>query len=171
MGIAARTRQIGRNRKQPETQMLNRRQALVMLSAAPAALALAGPARAAEPEIYAPGGVAINGYDPVAYFTANAPTKGSDSFALMWMGATWLFASAENRSTFEMNPGKYAPAYGGYCAYAVSRGYTASTEPSAWTVYEDRLYLNFSLSVRALWAVRRAHHIEQAEANWPGVLG
>ena len=71
---------------------------------------------------------------------------------------------------FDADPEKYAPKYGGFCAYAVSKGYTASTDPDAWAIYEDRLYLNFSISVRALWSLRKASHVRSADANWPGVL-
>ena len=71
---------------------------------------------------------------------------------------------------FESDPEKFAPKYGGYCAYAVSKGYIATTDPAAWSIHEDRLYLNYSKSVRALWSARKRHHIEQADMNWPGVL-
>ena len=150
--------------------MLTRRTLLVSAAALPAAALLAGPAAAAEPPVYATSGVAINGYDPVAYFTEEKPVKGSSQFTSNWEGAKLQFASAENKAMFDADPEKYAPKYGGYCAYAVSKGYTASTDPAAWSIHEGRLYLNYSKSVRALWSARKRHHIKQADKNWPSVL-
>lgn len=151
--------------------MLTRRTFLASAAAVPAVTLLAARASAAEPPVYATDGVAINGYDPVGYFTEGKAIKGSSEHVSDWDGAVVQFASAENKAMFDADPVKYAPKYGGYCAYAVSKGYTASTDPEAWSIHEDRLYLNYSKSVRALWAVRKSHHIEQADANWPGVLG
>ena len=88
----------------------------------------------------------------------------------MWKGATWRFASAANRTAFEMNPKAYAPQYGGYCAYAVSRGYTAKIEPDAWRIVDGKLYLNYSRSVRTHWAADVPGNIAKANANWPAVL-
>lgn len=150
--------------------MLTRRTFLASAAAIPAATLFAQSAVAAEPPVFATGGVAINGYDPVAYFTEGKPVKGSADHVVDWSGAKLQFASAEHKAMFEGNPEKFAPKYGGYCAYAVSKGYTAKTEPDAWSIHEDRLYLNYSKSVRALWAARKRHHIKQADANWPGVL-
>ena len=150
--------------------MLTRRFFLVASAALPAAALLSQPAAAAEPPVYATDGVAINGHDPVAYFTEGAPVKGTPEHVSDWDGAVLHFASAENKAMFDADPEKFAPKYGGYCAYAVSKGYTASTDPAAWSIHEDRLYLNYSKSVRALWAARKRHHIRQADANWPGVL-
>lgn len=150
--------------------MLTRRTFLASAAALPAVTLLTQQAAAAEPPVYATNGVAINGYDPVAYFTEGKPVEGSAEFTSDWDGATLQFASAENKAMFDGDPEKFAPKYGGYCAYAVSKGYTASTDPGAWSIHEDRLYLNYSKSVRALWSARKRHHIEQADANWPGVL-
>ncbi|MEM6355700.1 MAG: YHS domain-containing (seleno)protein, partial [Pseudomonadota bacterium] len=77
-------------------------------------------------------GTAIDGTDPVAYFTEGKPVEGSSDFTHEWNGATWRFSSAENRDLFAGDPEKYAPQYGGYCAWAVAQGYTASTDPEAW---------------------------------------
>ena len=147
--------------------MLTRRSLIGLLAATPL---LARPAFAATPEVYADGGFAIRGTDPVAYFRTGGPARGSDAHMLMWRGATWAFTSAENMSAFEMDPEAYAPQYGGYCAYAVSQGYTASTDPDAWTIHEGKLYLNYSISVRSRWERDIPGHIAQADANWPGVL-
>ena len=113
---------------------------------------------------------AINGYDPVAYFTQSDAVLGNSEFQSKHEDAIFAFATAEHKALFDANPEKYAPQYGGYCAYAVSKGYTASTDPQAWSVHNDKLYLNFSKSVRALWAARREHHISSGDANWPTVL-
>ncbi len=150
--------------------MLTRRTFLASAVAVPAAALLTRPAMAAEPPVYATNGVAINGYDPVAYFTEEKAVKGSPEHTSGWDGATLHFASAQNKAMFDADPEKYAPKYGGYCAYAVSKGYIAKTDPDAWSIHEGRLYLNFSKSVRALWSARKRHHITQADANWPSVL-
>ena len=150
--------------------MLTRRTFLASAAAVPAVAFVAQSAAAAEPPVFATGGIAINGYDPVGYFTEGKAVKGSADFTSDWEGATLQFASAENKAMFDANPEKYAPKYGGYCAYAVSKGYVAKTDPDAWSIHEDRLYLNYSKSVRALWAARKRHHIESADANWPSVL-
>ena len=150
--------------------MLTRRALVVAFAAAPLALSLTQPARAAEPEIFAAGGVAINGYDPVAYFTDAAPVRGDAAHALQWNGATWHFASAENQAKFEADPTAYAPQYGGYCAYAASKGGLATTDPAAWTIVDDKLYLNFSRDVKTIWSEDIPGNITKADANWPGIL-
>jgi len=143
---------------------------MALAASAPATVLLSGAARAALPEIFAPDGIAINGYDPVAYFSDAMPVKGVEEFEFEWNGAVWRFSSAENRDVFAADPVAYAPRYGGYCAYAVSRGYTAPTEPAAWTVHEGQLYLNFSLRVRDIWENDIPGYIGKADANWPRVL-
>lgn len=150
--------------------MISRRSVLGLLAATPAALAFARPAFAAAPEIYAEGGVAVDGSDVVAYFTDGAPVTGSADHTVDWNGATWQFASAENAAMFEANPEDYAPQYGGYCAYAVSKGYTAPTEPDAWTIHEGKLYLNFNTTVRKIWSEDIPGNIVKADGNWPTVL-
>ncbi|MDH3672501.1 MAG: YHS domain-containing protein [Gammaproteobacteria bacterium] len=120
--------------------------------------------------VFATSDGAIRGHDPVAYFTEGKPTKGSDQYAFEWNGEEFKFTSAENRDLFKANPEKYAPQYGGYCAYAVSRGYTASTVPEAWSIIDDKLYLNYSLDVRKRWQRDIPGNIGKANNNWPGVL-
>lgn len=150
---------------------MNRRAFLIAMAAAtPAATLWTQPAFAAQPLVYATENIAINGYDPVAYFTEEKPVEGVAEFSSDWDGATVLFASAAHKEMFDADPETYAPKYGGYCAYAVSKGYTASTNPAAWTVHQGGLYLNYSRSVRALWSARRSSHITSADTNWPGVL-
>jgi len=115
-------------------------------------------------------GVAIKGYDPVAYFIASKPIKGSSDFAYDWNGAEWRFESAANRDLFKADPVKYAPQYGGYCAWAVSRGYTAGIDPDAWKIVNHRLYLNYSTKVQAQWSADIPGNIAKAEENWPKLL-
>ncbi len=134
------------------------------------ALLLMPLAFAGKAPVFATSDGAIRGYDSVAYFTVGQPTKGSDQFTAEYMGATFKFASAENRDIFKANPSGYAPQYGGYCAYAVSKGSTASTEPDAWTIVGDKLYLNYSLGIRKRWRKDIPGNIKAADKNWPGVL-
>ncbi len=112
-------------------------------------------------------GIAIRGYDPVAYFMDSKPMKGDSKFTHSWGGATWQFTSAAHRDRFAQSPEKYAPQYGGYCAYAVSEGHTAEIDPNAWKVLDGKLYLNYSLDVREKWQKEQADRIMKADKNWP----
>ena len=150
---------------------LTRRTAISLLAIAPTATVFGLPASASEPETFQADGLAIHGYDPVAYFTESEPVPGSASHTADFRGAIWRFASAENLAMFEGDPERYAPRFGGYCAYAASRGYLAPTVPEAWTVHENRLYLNFSLRVRRRWSRDIVNNIAKGEANWPRILG
>ena len=150
---------------------LTRRHLLTFAIAAPAAVTLASRAIAAEPEVYAEGGIAIDGSDAVAYFAEEGPVAGDPAITFDYMGATWRFSSEENRDAFAADPAAYAPQYGGYCAFAVSQGYTASTVPDAWSIVDGKLYLNFSTSVRRRWLRDVPGHIAAGDANWPSVLG
>ena len=134
------------------------------------ALALvAGPAHAADKQIFATDGAAIRGYDPIAYFNDAKPVKGKPELQHTWQGATWRFASAANRDAFAADPGKYAPQYGGYCAWAVSRNYTASIDPDAWRIVDGKLYLNYSKSVQENWQKDVPGNIGKGDANWPSI--
>ena len=115
-------------------------------------------------------GVAIKGADPVAYFNQGKHVKGSPDFAHEWDGATWHFSSAENRQAFADNPEKYAPQYGGWCAYAAARGSLAGIDPDAWAVHEGKLYLNFNKSIQARWQKDVPGEIARADANWPKIM-
>jgi len=95
-------------------------------------------------------GLALDGYDPVAYFEG-APLPGKADFEFVWNGTRYRFVSAANRERFSREPDRYAPQYGGFCAYAVSRGYTADVDPLAWTVVDGKLYLNYSKRVQRTW--------------------
>ncbi len=136
----------------------------VALAAVPAA------AKDKDPIFATRGNLAIRGYDPVAYFTDGQPVKGRKEFTLGWQGADWRFASDENRNLFADDPEKYAPQYGGYCAWAVSRNYTAPTDPDAFTLVNGKLYLNYNAKVMEQWLEERDANIEQADENWPAVL-
>ncbi len=127
-------------------------------------------AGAMEPPIYAENGIAINGYDPVAYIEKISANEGRDEYSYEWMGATWKFISQENLDKFIAKPEEYAPQYGGYCAYAVAKGYTATTEPDAFTIHEGKLYLNYSKRVERIWRRNMVNFIESGDKNWPGVL-
>lgn len=118
-------------------------------------------------KVNAPGGVAISGYDPVAYFTENRAVEGSDAYTADHGGATYRFSTAANRDAFVADPDRYAPQYGGYCAYAVANGYTAKIDPEAYSVVDGKLYLNFSKSVRQRWSKDIPGHIASGDANWP----
>ena len=149
---------------------LSRRTLLAATLGAPLAAAFAMSASAATLPGYAEGGIAVDGSDVVAYFTEGKPVAGDAGITHDWNGATWRFSTAANRDAFAADPEAYAPQYGGYCAYAVSEGYTASPAPNAWSIVDGKLYLNYSRSVRALWNTSRTRRIRDADANWPGVL-
>ena len=122
-------------------------------------------------EIYASGkkNIAIEGADPVAYFTQSELVEGTDAFTTTWKGAEWRFSSAENLALFQSDPEVYAPQYGGYCAWAVSRGYTAEIDPEAWRIVDGKLYLNYSKDVQKDWEEDVPGNIDQADANWPSL--
>jgi YHS domain-containing protein len=115
-------------------------------------------------------GVAIKGYDPVAYFTEAKPVKGNSDFAFEWMGAKWHFANAANRDSFKAAPEKYAPQFGGFCAWAVSQGYTAGIDPAAWKIVNGKLYLNYNSEIQKKWEGDASGNIAKADVNWPKLL-
>jgi YHS domain-containing protein len=133
---------------------------------------LAGVAAAKDAPVNATffGNLALQGYDPVAYFTDGKPVKGSADFAFKWNGAEWRFASADHLAKFKATPEKYAPQYGGYCAWAVSQGSTANIDPTCWKIVGGKLYLNYSADVQKKWAADIPGNIKKADANWPKVL-
>jgi len=102
-------------------------------------------------KVNAPNGVAINGYDTVAYHKAGKPIPGSDKFVAVHDGVTWQFSSAENKAEFVRSPAKYTPAYGGFCGFAASKGFTAKTDPSAWRIEKSQLYLFNDEGMRDKW--------------------
>lgn len=114
-------------------------------------------------------GAAIAGYDPVAYFKQNKPVKGSITYAATHQGSTFRFASAANRDAFAADPDKYAPQYGGFCAYAVASGYKAKIEPDAFTIVNGKLYLNYDQSIQRRWRRDIPGYIRKGDRNWPEV--
>lgn len=143
-------------------------------------LLLAGTAAAAQPintlgpgsllGVGDPTGIAIRGYDTVAYFTDSKPTPGSDRYTTQWNGAKWKFVSQDHLDKFEAAPEKYAPQYGGYCAYGVSRNYLVKIEPDQWTIIDGKLYLNYNAEVQKLWQADKAGFIQKADSNFGGLL-
>jgi YHS domain-containing protein len=115
-------------------------------------------------------GVAAGGFDPVAYHTNNKAVPGRPDITLSHGGAVWRFASTSNRDAFKTDPIKYAPQYGGYCAYAVASGYTAKGDPEQWTIIGQKLYFNYDAATKAKWLTDTAGYIIKSDANWPGVL-
>lgn len=114
---------------------------------------------------------AVSGYDTVAYFTDNQPVKGRSEFKTKYQGADWYFSSKEHLDMFNAEPEKYAPQYGGYCAWAVSaKNDFASGDPQLWAIVDDKLYLNYNKDVKVQWDADRPLHIEQANKNWPKLI-
>jgi YHS domain-containing protein len=138
------------------------------LSAAALMSSALAPAADAVPPIN--GRVALHGYDAVAYHTEGRPVKGLPEFEFEYKGARFRFASQAHRDAFAANPERYAPQYGGYCAYAVSQGYTADTDPTAYSIVGGKLYLNYSKAVKRKWDLDQAGYIAKANANWPKLV-
>lgn len=145
----------------------SRRAALAFLATA----AAASPALARGPEIYTPtlSSLAAGGHDVVAFFSQGRPVEGSREFTHRWKSATWRFANAANRDAFVANPERYAPAYGGHCAWAASRGYRAAGDPRHWRIENGRLFLNYDARVHSLWLADSARMIVEADRRWPNL--
>jgi YHS domain-containing protein len=122
-----------------------------------------------KPAIFSTEMGAIRGYDPVAYFNDGKPIKGSAEYSYSYQNATWYFSSFQHLELFKKSPEKYVPQFGGYCAFGMSRGYKAETQPDAWTIVAGKLYLNYNLAVRTDWNSKQAEYIEKATVNWPTV--
>lgn len=114
--------------------------------------------------------IAIKGYDTVAYFKENKPMKGSDNFVTNWKGAKWKFASKENLDAFTKEPEKFAPQFGGYCAYGVAQGYLVKIEPEQFKILNGKLYLNYDEDVSEKWSKDTSGYIKTADKNFPEVL-
>lgn len=115
-------------------------------------------------------GIAIRGYDPVAYFLDGKPEPGSDAYTTSWMGATWKFSSAAHLQQFKADPAKYAPQYGGYCAYGVAKDNLVKIEPDEWTIIDGKLYLNYDADVQKKWKQDVPGYIKQANEKFPVLL-
>ena len=137
-----------------------------------AAMTLSTAAWAKEDPIYTSyfSSAAAGGYDVVAYFTEARPVEGKKAFTTKYKDADWSFASQENLDKFTANPEMYAPQYGGYCAWAVSQGGTASGDPLLWTVHNDKLYLNYDKQINDRWSADKDRLIVDGDKNWPSVL-
>lgn len=118
---------------------------------------------------FAPDGLAIRGYDPVAYFIDAQPVQGSAEHEWAWGGVTWRFATADNLERFRNNPERFAPQYGGFCAWAVANNYLYPVDPFAWRIVDDKLYLNANQRVQRNWERDIPGFIEKADLNWPGL--
>jgi YHS domain-containing protein len=130
-------------------------------------LLLTGMAYTQEIKFNSKDGVAIKGYDPVAYFTQQKAVKGNDEFTLDWSGSKWKFSTKAHLDSFRLNPGKYTPQYGGFCAYGCSENHLAPTDPEAWTIIDQKLYLNYSLKTRVVWLKDTLTRIKNADQFWP----
>jgi YHS domain-containing protein len=134
-------------------------------------LLLSGFAHADNPPVVADeAGRAIDGYDTVAYFTDGQPQPGDAAYSHEWNGAVWLFTSAAHRDAFKADPERYAPQFGGYCAYAVSKGHAVKAKPEVWSIVDDKLYLNLGPGAQARWQEDVSGNITRAANNWPGAL-
>lgn len=115
-------------------------------------------------------GHAIKGYDTVAYFIEKKPMKGNAEFQYIWNHGLWFFSSQTNLELFKANPEKYAPQYGGYCAYAIAIDSLVPIDPTQFTVLNDKLYLNYSPRIQRRWEKNRDAYLADSERNWPDLL-
>jgi YHS domain-containing protein len=120
-------------------------------------------------EIYQVNNYAIDGYDVVAFHTHQKPIKGNKEFSFHWKDANWLFVNQTNLDKFIKEPERYAPQYGGYCAYGMSQGYKASTEADTWTILDHKLYFNYNQDVKKKWNLDQEGYIEKADDYWPNI--
>jgi YHS domain-containing protein len=148
------------------------RQTIIALSLVTTGLAVTPMAFAEKPPIYRGlfDDLAVGGYDPVAYFTSGKPIEGKKAFEHKYKNATWRFSTAENLEAFKADPDKYAPQYGGYCAWAASQGYTAKGDPKAWKVVNGKLYLNYDANIQKKWEADIPGFVAKGDANWPQIL-
>lgn len=135
-----------------------------------AAMLMMNSALAKSPEINPEGEAAIQGYDVMAYWNKGEPEKGNPDISFEYKDSNWHFASVENRDAFAEDPEKYAPQYGGYCAYAAAKGSVVGIDINAWSIHNDKLYLNYSRTVGALWSLDKDGYIAKGDANWPKIL-
>lgn len=137
---------------------------LMLLSATNSAFADEGPTNINDK------GYAIEGYDVVAYFKQSKPVQGDVQHSFQWNHGIWLFSSKENLVLFKENPEKYAPQFGGYCAYAVAKDNFAPIEPEQWSIVDGRLYLNYNARISKRWKKKRDFYIDKANGNWGELL-
>jgi hypothetical protein len=120
-------------------------------------------------EYFEKDGVALRGYDPVSYFTEGKPESGLPAHSYVHKGTKFLFVSADHQRMFAEDPDKYAPQFGGYCAYGTAQGYKVSTQPDAFSVVDGKLYLNYNREVVKIWQQDVPGNIALAEEKWPEV--
>ena len=120
-------------------------------------------------EFYEKDGIALGGYDPVAYITESKAVAGSPEITFVHKGSTFRFASAGNRDVFVADPAKYAPQYGGFCAFGAAGGYKAKIDPAAFTVHNGKLYLNYNEAIQKKWRADVPGFVAKADKNWPEV--
>ncbi|MBT3366956.1 MAG: YHS domain protein [Nitrospina sp.] len=117
-------------------------------------------------EISAP---VMSGYDPVAYFEAGKPVRGNGYHTATYNGGTYLFETKEHKEAFNANPKKYAPQFGGYCAYGVAVGKKFYSDPTVWKIINRKLYLNLDTNIQAKWNKKMKAYISKAHSNWEGI--
>jgi YHS domain-containing protein len=115
-------------------------------------------------------GFALQGYDPVAFFTQSRPVKGQTQFESRYHGARYLFVSAEDKALFDANPEKYEPQFGGFCAYGASHGKTAPIKIEAWQIVNGRLLMQYDLGVKEEFNKDQKGNLQKADKNWPGIV-
>jgi YHS domain-containing protein len=120
-------------------------------------------------EFFEVDGIALGGYDPVAYFEVGQPTRGREALKHQYQGSTFLFSSQDNHRKFVAAPEKYAPQFGGFCALGTANGYKVKTEPDAFKVVDGKLYFNYNRKVLEMWTQDQAGYIKRANENWPQV--
>lgn len=120
-------------------------------------------------EIFSVEGKAIRGYDAVSFFSETGPAKGFDSISYSWKETLWLFSSTQNKQLFIANPEKFAPQYGGYCAYGTADGHKAPTQINTWTIIDNKLYFNYNSKVKELWSKQPDNYIKLANEKWPAL--
>lgn len=113
-----------------------------------------------------PGGVAVKGYDVVAYFTVGEPTRGDEEYAYQWQDVRWLFSSQSHLDAFAAEPTKYAPRYGGFCAGGVALGNRAPIDPEAFVIVDGRLHLNYDKATAIEFEADADEKIAKADTNW-----
>ncbi|GAC1670039.1 MAG: YHS domain-containing (seleno)protein [Candidatus Acidiferrum sp.] len=115
-------------------------------------------------------GIAIQGYDPVAFFTQNRPVKGRPEFESKYNGGRYLFASAEDKATFDANPAKYEPQFGGFCAFGASEGHAAPVKIEAFQIVDGRLLMQYDLGVKKDFNKDQQGNLQKADKNWPSIV-
>jgi YHS domain-containing protein len=133
-------------------------------------LALPSVAQAKELNNLDGNGLALQGYDPVGFFTDNRPVKGNQQFQSQYHGATYYFASAEHKAAFDKEPAKYEPQFGGFCAYGASRGKTVPIKIEAWQMVNGRLLMQYDLDVKGKFNTDPQGNLSKADNNWPGLV-